>query len=132
MASYLRFDNRRFSGESKHKPREGWIDVVSWGLPSRAGVSGADRAKPRDQTDGTIYVTCVMDRASVQLFDAFQRGEQQVGSAVLEDWQRKVWTRLTMTDVFLASVRLSQTGDGTSVTHVTLDFRQSTVIVGKQ
>jgi type VI protein secretion system component Hcp len=130
MDVYLRFGDRRFAGESRYRKSEGWIDVVSWEHRNHAIPPGW-ATPPSDKSDGTLVVQCVPDRATVPLFAAFQRGEA-LDSVVLEDWRKPVWRRLTMTDVIITSLLATKSDDGSPVTQLRLEFRQSTLIVGKK
>jgi type VI protein secretion system component Hcp len=85
---YLRFDDRRFAGQSKYRPSEGWIDLVSKTTP--------------EKRRGDVTVKCGRDRVIPLLVQATVDG-RNVGTAELEVRLADAWwMRFKMTDVIIS------------------------------
>jgi hypothetical protein len=132
MAAYLRFNDRWFTGRSRYRPNEGWIDLLVWQLKEPPPALGAGKKrKPPDETAGVVRVTCSSDPGALRLADAFARGVH-INGAVLEDWRGSHWKRIMMTDVTVVAVEYDPPMNGAPTITVELQFQASSFSMGKQ
>jgi hypothetical protein len=89
---YLRFVDRQIFGESKYRPSEGWIDLLSDTYPG--------------ERTGDVELKCGRDRAVPHILQANATG-MNVGAVELEVRLANVWwVRFKMTDVYVTATML--------------------------
>jgi hypothetical protein len=125
MATYIRFDDTRYYGESKYRPGEGWIDVHDEIDPRRL-----DRT---NLTNGWISVRCVIDRAVQLLLAARLDGRRPIiRFAVVEERTRAFYIRFAMAEVELQGFQINPTHvDEPTSAVLELRFAKATITVWK-